>query len=425
MKKFCILGLVLALILATVSCSGSRNETKIPDSSGSMESGESDKSPSSVTINKTVHLRQEASVSSGSITQIPKGSQVEWLSDSEDGAWSRIRFEGSEGYVPKENLDTGDKTPSGNTETKADPETDKEETSSESQEETSSTQTESDPAEDTTESSSETSSSVTPSESYSDPANGVLSDNGMFDLTGLSNKSIPYGNDWEQKDEIGLAAGIHYYENMYGKYFPVYRIKTTEKLLYLTMDEGYEAGHTPKILDILKEKNVPCVFFLTKQFYDSNPELIQRMIDEGHILGNHTIRHPAGGYPKYVDEHGLDSFTEDVSNMHKLIYDTFGYKMKLFRFPEGESSELLMAKLNNLGYTPVFWSYAHRDFVLDDQPEVSVTLQRCLDHMAPGAVYLLHAVSSSNTEALSDFIDQARAQGYEFARFPVDEVTAR
>ncbi|MBR5338646.1 MAG: polysaccharide deacetylase family protein [Lachnospiraceae bacterium] len=258
---------------------------------------------------------------------------------------------------------------------------------------------------------------------YSDPDQGVLKDLGIWpDAASLPNNSIPYGNDWEDRDQYGIANGIHWYEAKFGKYGAVYRINTTEKLLYLTMDEGYEAGHTPVILDILKEKNVKAVFFITKQFYDSDPELIQRMIDEGHILGNHTCAHPSGGYPKYVDAHGLQSFVDDVSRLHKLVYDSFGYKMKLFRFPEGESSEQLMAVLQNYGYTSVFWSYAHRDFVMDDQPDVSVTLERCKSHMGCGAVYLLHAVSSSNTAALADFIDAARAAGYEFGVFPVDEV---
>ena len=261
---------------------------------------------------------------------------------------------------------------------------------------------------------------------WSDPNDGVLTDNGLFpDALSLSNTSIPYGNDWEDKDETGLANGIHYYESLYGKYYSVYRIKTTEKVIYLTMDEGYEAGYTPKILDILKEKNVKAVFFLTKQFVDSDPELVERMINEGHIIGNHTCAHPSGGYPLYVDENGVQSFIDDVSKLHKMVYDQFGYTMRLFRFPEGESSEMLMAELNNLGYTSVFWSYAHRDYVLDDQPDPAVTLERCLSHLAPGAVYLLHAVSSSNTEALADFIDQARAMGYEFGVFPVSEVSAR
>ena len=267
----------------------------------------------------------------------------------------------------------------------------------------------------------EPSQSAQTSAPYSDPENGVLHDKGIYtDVASLPNTSIPYGNDWEDRDDRGIANGIHWYEAKFGKYNPVYRIDTVEKTLYLTMDEGYEAGYTPVILDVLKEKNVKAVFFITKQFYDSDPELIRRMIDEGHTLGNHTCAHPSGGYPKYVDAHGLQSFIDDFSKLHKLIYDDFGYSMKLFRFPEGESSEQLMAVLQNYGYTPVFWSYAHRDFVQNDQPEVSVTLNRCLSHMGCGAVYLLHAVSSSNTAALADFIDGARAEGYEFGTFPED-----
>ena len=260
-----------------------------------------------------------------------------------------------------------------------------------------------------------------------DPNDGVLTDSGLFpDAASLPNKSIPYGNDWDDKDASGMPNGIYWYENMYGRYYPVYRINTGgQKLLYLTMDEGYEAGFTPRILDTLKEKNVKAVFFITKQFYDSDPELIERMIREGHTIGNHTCAHPSGGYPNYVEANGLQSFIDDFTTLHKLVYDRFGYSMRLFRFPEGESSERLMAVLNNYGYTSVFWSYAHRDYVLDDQPSKEVTLSRCLDHMAPGAVYLLHAVSESNTNALAEFIDGARAAGFEFGEFPVEEVSKR
>ena len=263
---------------------------------------------------------------------------------------------------------------------------------------------------------------VPPAAPY-DPNNGVLTDSGRFqNVEGLPNNSIPYGCDWESKDETGLPNGVHYYESLYSQYGGVYRINTAQKLIYLTFDEGYELGYTPAILDTLKEKNVKAVFFITKQFFDSSQDLIQRMIDEGHIIGNHTCRHPSGGYPKYVDANGLQSFIEDISTLHKLVYDRFGYSMRLFRFPEGESSERLMAQLVNFGYASVFWSYAHRDYVTDDQPDPAVTLDRCVSHMAPGALYLLHAVSSSNTAALGAFIDQARAQGYEFGLVPVEEV---
>lgn len=260
---------------------------------------------------------------------------------------------------------------------------------------------------------------------WSDPNGGQLSENGRFpNYQALPNNSVPYGNDWDNKDAVGLPTGVHYYESLYGGYHPVYYINTADKVLYITMDEGYEAGYTPRILDILKEKNVHAVFFLTKQFVDSDPALVQRMIDEGHILGNHTCLHPSGGYPNYVAANGVSSFIDDVKQLHKMIYDQFGYSMQLFRFPEGEASEMLMAELDNLGYTSVFWSYAHKDYVLDDQPDPAVTLERCISHMAPGAVYLLHAVSSSNTEALGPFIDQARAAGYTFGDFPAAELSA-
>ncbi|GEM_PF-298989 len=257
-------------------------------------------------------------------------------------------------------------------------------------------------------------------------AGKLVSRNYWDDLSSLSNTSIPYGNEWDKKDaKTNLAEGIFWYENKYGKYHQLYRIKTTQKVIYLTFDEGYEYGYTPMILDTLKEKNVKAVFFITKEFLDGYPQYVERMINEGHVIGNHTCRHPSGGYPLYVDEYGIQSFIDDVSKLHQMVYDQFGYTMKLFRFPEGESSERLMAVLDNYGYTSVFWSYAHRDYVTDDQPSEEVTLDRCLSHLGCGSIYLLHAVSASNTAVLGDFIDQARALGYEFKQIPVDEVSAR
>jgi len=283
-----------------------------------------------------------------------------------------------------------------------------------------------------------------------DPNKGnLISDNTFTDVLSLSNKSVPYGNDWEDKDAAtGLANGVFWYEAVYGKkYECLYRIKTSENTIYLTMDEGYEAGYTKYILDTLKEKNVKAVFFITKEFFDycddaSHEDLIKRMLDEGHIIGNHTCLHPGmkndyetyglntGGYPNYLsylvqksgktEEEALQVFVDDLQKLHKLVYDKYGYTMKLFRFPEGEASERLLATCKNYGYTPVFWSYAHRDFDTNNQPEVSTTLSRCLNHLAKGSIYLLHAVSSSNTAALPDFIDQAREKGFEFGEFSVE-----
>ncbi len=339
------------------------------------------------TVTQNLNFREAPGTEAGIYEVIPEGASVAVLETGDE--WFRISYNGREGYASAQFVSIGGAVSA---------------------------------VGETTQPAETTAAQTTAAQSSGN--GGALTDFGLFDLTGLSNKSIPYGNDWEDKDANGLANGIYYYESLYSKYYGVYRIKTSEKLIYITMDEGYEAGYTPAILDTLKEKNVKAVFFLTKQFVDSDPELVQRMIDEGHILGNHSCAHPSGGFPLYVDANGLQAFTDDVTRLHQMVYDQFGYEMKLFRFPEGEASELTMAQLANIGYTPVFWSYAHRDYVLDDQPDPSVTLERCVSHMAPGAVYLLHAVSSSNTAALGAFIDEARAQGYEFGVFPVDEVTA-
>ncbi len=426
MKKYlvCVLTVLLSAVLMLSGCHKDKDREKEQDTgsdtaaSSNLQSQdvltenteEPSEEPSSDVsyavlkkVTSRVNFRSQPDVNSESFGVLDTGTLVTVLSEGE--SWDHVSFNGQEGYIANEYLaPSGEQTASQQPVTP--PETQPTQPYTPSQDPSSAQGSFSVPL-------------------YQDPNNGLLADCGLFSVAGLPNKSIPYGNDWDDKDETGLPNGVHYYESLYSKYYPVYRIKTAEKLLYLTMDEGYEAGYTPVILDILKEKNVKAVFFLTKQFVDSDPELVQRMVNEGHILGNHTCAHPSGGYPLTVDANGIQCFIDDVSKLHKMVYDQFGYTMRLFRFPEGESSELLMAELCNLGYTSVFWSYAHKDYVLTDQPEVGVTLDRCLSHMAPGAVYLLHAVSESNTYALADFIDQARAAGYEFGVFPVDQVSAR
>ena len=181
------------------------------------------------------------------------------------------------------------------------------------------------------------------------------------------------------------------------------------------MDEGYENSYTPEILDVLKEKGVKSVFFVTKSFVDSHPELVQRMIDEGHILGNHTCAHPAGGMPSLSP----DEQAEDIMTLHSQVLEQFGYEMKLFRFPSGIFSEHSLDIVYSLGYRSVFWSFAYRDFIVDDQPDPTDSLAQCISELHPGAIYLLHAVSETNAKILSDWIDAVRASGYEFGIYPV------
>lgn len=236
-------------------------------------------------------------------------------------------------------------------------------------------------------------------------------------LSGLDNEAIPYGFSTKNRDELNRPDGIYYYDNIYGENGGITHINTEDKLVYLTMDEGYENGCTPQILDTLKEKNVKAVFFITKQFFDEQPDLIQRMIDEGHIVGNHTCAHPAGGMPQL----GAQAEYEDIKWLNDAVYEKYGYQMRLFRYPEGVSSKQSIALLNMMGYKSIFWSFAYRDFDTNNQMDKGEALQQCLDQVHPGAIYLLHAVSTTNTAILGDWIDGCREKGYEFGVFPMEE----
>ncbi len=237
-------------------------------------------------------------------------------------------------------------------------------------------------------------------------------------LSALSNSDIPYGFNYSDRDEQNRPNGVYYYDNhlRYSEYNCYTHIETDEKTIYLTFDAGYENGYTAIILDTLKEKGVQAVFFVTKSFCETEPELVQRMIDEGHIIGNHTCSHPSSGMPSL----GLEAEYEDIKTLNDYVYDNFGYQMRLFRFPKGMASEQAVALLDQMGYNSVFWSFAYVDYNTSDQKDPTETLSLCLENLHPGAIYLLHAVSSTNATILGDFIDNSREQGFDFSVFPVE-----
>lgn len=202
-------------------------------------------------------------------------------------------------------------------------------------------------------------------------------------------------------------------QQRFGKY-NCYFIGEAEKTLYLTFDEGYENGFTPKILDILKEKNVPAVFFVTMDYVKAEPELVQRMIDEGHIVGNHSTKHPANGYPSLP----LDAAQNDLITLHDYVKDNFNYSMSVFRYPAGIFSEQDAALLDKIGYRQVFWSFAYADWDPNSQPDTDKAYERVVSAAHSGAIYLLHAVSQTNVNILPSMIDDLRGQGYTFALFP-------
>ncbi|MBO8128993.1 MAG: delta-lactam-biosynthetic de-N-acetylase [Peptococcaceae bacterium] len=181
------------------------------------------------------------------------------------------------------------------------------------------------------------------------------------------------------------------------------------KKIYLTFDEGYENGHTKQILDILKNNNVTAAFFVTGDYVRRNPALVQRMVAEGHIVGNHTATHPS--LPTLSNE----EIKEEIMAVHRAVEDLTGYQMSFLRPPRGEFNSRTLEVAKSLGYDTVFWSMAYQDWDVNRQPGKEAAYRYVANNIHNGAVILLHAVSKSNTEALDDIIHKLKSQGYVFA----------
>ena len=237
---------------------------------------------------------------------------------------------------------------------------------------------------------------------------GTQPDSASFDA--LSNQKNGWGQG-TQVDEKNRPVSCDQYQDQYGKYGAVFIGKADVKNIYLTFDEGYENGYTAKILDVLKEKKAPAVFFVTHDYVKRNPDLIKRMIAEGHMVGNHTWSHPS--MPTVT----TDKAKEEITKLHDEVKSQFGYDMTVFRPPMGEYSERTLAITQSLGYKSVFWSFAYADWDPNKQMDPQKALEKATKAAHPGAVYLLHAVSKTNAEILGSFIDNLRSQGYTFAKF--------
>ncbi|MBQ4154108.1 MAG: polysaccharide deacetylase family protein [Clostridia bacterium] len=185
--------------------------------------------------------------------------------------------------------------------------------------------------------------------------------------------------------------------------------KTAEKVMYLTFDNGYEYENlTADILDTLKEKGVKAAFFITMSYAKSNKALVQRMIDEGHIVGNHSTTHPS--FPSL----SRTQMAEEIATLDNYLRETFGYTSPYFRFPAGEYSECSLELVTSIGFRSVFWSVAYADWDTSNQKGTDFAYNTVTSRFHPGAVILLHAVSKDNAAALGSMIDFAVSQGYTF-----------
>jgi peptidoglycan-N-acetylmuramic acid deacetylase len=184
---------------------------------------------------------------------------------------------------------------------------------------------------------------------------------------------------------------------------------TEQKELYLTFDNGYENGYTAQLLNILRDKNVPAAFFVTGHYVKDQPDLVKRMVDEGHIIGNHSWSHPdmsSISVQRMKEE--LDKVKVEVS---KLTPQT---EMRYLRPPRGIFSDELLGFSRKMGYTSVFWSIAYKDWDTKQQHGWKYAYDHVMAQLHPGAVILLHSVSQDNAEAMGKIIDDARNEGYIF-----------
>ncbi|EZH64980.1 polysaccharide deacetylase [Bacillaceae bacterium JMAK1] len=190
-----------------------------------------------------------------------------------------------------------------------------------------------------------------------------------------------------------------------------------EKELYVTFDSGYENGTMPDLLDTLKEKQVPAAFFVTGHYLESEPELILRMANEGHIVANHSWSHPH--FPDLSDE----SIIEELKKVEDHYFALTGKPMHYVRPPRGTFNERTLEVAREFGYHHIFWSFAYVDWNTDDQKGKAYAYDKIMDRVHPGAILLLHSVSTDNRDALGDVIDQLKAEGYTFKS--LDQLTGK
>ncbi len=183
-----------------------------------------------------------------------------------------------------------------------------------------------------------------------------------------------------------------------------------EKVIYLTFDCGYENGNTDGILTALKKHNVSATFFVVGHFLESAPDMVKRMVEEGHTVGNHTYHHP--DMSKISDEATFRQEMEETSNLYKEIT---GQDMAMYyRPPQGKYSASNLEMAQKLGYSTFFWSLAYVDWNVDDQPSCEEAMEKMTSRIHPGAVVLLHNTSSTNAAVLDDLLTKWESMGYSF-----------
>ena len=216
-----------------------------------------------------------------------------------------------------------------------------------------------------------------------------------------------WGLSFQQEGQAPVTNVTAEFLSQYDGY---YMGDSSEKNLYLTFDAGYENGYTAGILDVLKKHDVKAAFFLVGNYLKTSPELVKRMVSEGHTVGNHTFSHP--------DMSAIsteDAFREELSKLEDEYKNVTGKEMlKFYRPPQGKYSETNLKMAKELGYKTIFWSLAYVDWYESDQPTREEAFDKLIPRVHPGAIVLLHSTSKTNAEILDELLTKWENMGYKF-----------
>jgi peptidoglycan-N-acetylmuramic acid deacetylase len=226
-------------------------------------------------------------------------------------------------------------------------------------------------------------------------------------LPASSDASASWGLSFQEEGKAPVGNASASYLKDFNAY---YLQETEEKCIYLTFDCGFENGNTPTILDALKKHNAAATFFIVGNYLETSPELVKRMVAEGHTVGNHTWSHPDMSKISTTEE-----FAKELSELEALYEETVGQPMtKYYRPPQGIYSESNLKMAQELGYQTFFWSLAYVDWYQDNQPTKEEAFAKLLPRIHPGAIVLLHNTSSTNAQILDELLTKWEEMGYSF-----------
>ncbi len=232
----------------------------------------------------------------------------------------------------------------------------------------------------------------------------------------MTNADVNWGLSFNSAD--GIPTGNASAEKL-KTYNAYYTGDTKDKKIYLTFDAGYENGYTEKILDVLKKHNTKATFFLVGNFLETSPELVKRMAEEGHIVGNHTMTHPD---MSAISD--MESFKKEIEGVENLYKEVTGKNLlKIYRPPQGKYSEDNLRMAQELGYKTIFWSLAYVDWYNDNQPTKEQAFDKLIPRIHNGAIVLLHSTSKTNSEILDELLTKWEDMGYIIS--PITELLAK